>query len=173
MENLQNRKERLPQILEKKAITKINQNNDESDDEFGLKDDPDLMQIELDVGGAGEENDDDDFFDGDDDKQTTRYPANSILQHQQKPQQVVSLPKLDINKLSSEMTDFKKLMTLTLEEQKKKNQIGEQIIAERVDESEDDDTGRQKETTIVPATGYRSRLSKITRLADESTHAHK
>ena len=91
----------------------------------------------------------------------------------QKSEQVVALPKLGIEKLSKEMTDFKKSMSLTLEQQKKKNQIGDQIIAERVDESDEDETGTGKDKTAAPATGYRSRLLKITRLAEESTHAHK
>ena len=55
MEDLQDNKGRLPPILgAKKTITKIVENDDESEDEFGLKDDPDLMQIELDVGSAAE-----------------------------------------------------------------------------------------------------------------------
>ena len=39
---------------------------------------------------------------------------------------------------STQKTDFKKLMPLTLEMQKKKNQIGDQTIAERADESDEE-----------------------------------
>lgn len=70
-------------------------------------------------------------------------------------------------------------MTLSIDEQRKKNQIGDQIIAERVDESDDEqknNNNQQAQSNTAAAahtTGYRSRLSKITRLADESTHEHK
>ena len=165
----------LPQIGgAKKGITKFVEDVDvDSDDEFGLKDDNDLNQIQINVGAENNDDeqkviDDDDFF-GSDDEPT----GNSAPLPQQQSQQVVPLPKLGVEKLSSEMSDFKKSMLLTIEQQKKKNQIGEQIIAERVDESDDDENGNRKATTAAPTTGYRSRLSKITRLADESTHAHK
>ena len=69
-------------------------------------------------------------------------------------------------------TDFKSYMTCTLEQQKKKNQISEQTIAERVDESDEEGLSEQPQADAAadkPQSGYRSRLSKITRLADEST----
>ena len=66
-------------------------------------------------------------------------------------------------------------MPLSIDEQRKKNQIGDQIIAERVDESDDEQKNNNQANIAAAAhtTGYRSRLSKITRLADESTHDHK
>lgn len=50
----------------------------------------------------------------------------------------MSLPQLAVEKLSKEMTDFKKLMPLTLEQQRKKNRIADEIIAERADESDEE-----------------------------------
>ena len=126
------------------------EDEESSEDEFGLKDDPDLdkaKNVGAQVKGQDNEDDDDDFFDNDDEDASVASKAN------QKSSSVVTLPQLSANKLSRETisssvaapkagpakrspvqakeeskenadassSDFKKLMSLTLEQQKKKN----------------------------------------------------
>lgn len=153
--------------------------------------------------------DDDEFFGSDDDAKDSKpdstpaptlstEPGKLSQQEQGAPALGSSstLPQLSANKLSREVvtettsirsgevaTDFKKLMPITLEQQKKKNQIGDQTIAERADESEEDEDNKkagepgsdsQNQLNEQKAvSGYRSRLQKITRLADESTQEHR
>ena len=85
-----------------------------------------------------ESNDDDDFFDDRADLNQARDTDPSPAS-QQEEEKVVTLPPLGVDKLSKEMSDFKSRMTISLAEQKKKNQLGDQVIAERADESDEDE----------------------------------
>ena len=96
----------------------------ESDDEFGLKDE------KYDNGAPNEDNDnDDDFFDSDED--TAAKPTKAKKKPQDQPVATKSEPKA--SQLSAEVIpvaqpsdvtlDFKKFMSCSLEQQKKKNQI--------------------------------------------------
>ena len=59
-----------------------------------------------------------------------------------------------------------------MEEQKKKNQLGNEVIAERPDESDDEE--KRKETqNKETAVGYRKKFSKISKFVEESTKEHK
>jgi len=86
------------------------------------------------------------------------------------------LPLLDDRFSTNEKVDFKKISKLPPSaECKKKNFIGDQVIAERIDESdedEDDEGNEAKEgaaTTKQASVGYRMKFGRIAELANEST----
>ena len=135
-----------------------NENESSSDDEFGLKDDPAIKKLDLGTKNKTKsvatkapvankaskqvDNDDCDFFSDDDDdkpqkkKAATKPEANDTTKSE--TSNLSGLPELPISQLSKEVKDFKGMMKLSVDEQKKKNQINDQIIAERPDESESD-----------------------------------
>ena len=146
-------------------------------DSLGLADDLGDIKIEIDD-NKGPKNDDDDFFDEDDGQLPKQSSARKPLEEAKKSEseQVVSLPKLGVMQLSKEMIDFKKRMTHTIEEQKKKNQLGGEVIAERPDESDEDESNQlvaSKAADKQEPIGYRKKFSKITQFCEESTKEHK
>ena len=63
-------------------------------------------------------------------------------------------------------------MSLTIDEQKKKNQLGNEVIAERPDESEEEEKQREN-IGKGNAVGYRKKFCKISQFVEESTKEHK
>ena len=150
----------------------------ESDDEFGLKD----AKIEVAANDDNDDDDDDDFFDSDEDREAKPKAAKTVKTKTSslpQPSTAASAEKLPIDVTAAPINpiaklDFKRFMSCTLDQQKKKNQISEQTIAERADESDEEcKSSAEQPTANKPQIGYRSRMSKITRLADESTQEHR
>eukprot|EP00347_Sterkiella_histriomuscorum_P018145 403346620 len=114
--------------------------------------------------------------DFDDDFDYQEGDEKSIVQNQNTGIKTESVP--EIQKLSIEKGDYKKFLP-TKQEMKKKNYIGDAIIAERneQDENEDDLLAQQQllsqNQTNPNKPSYLSKFSKITQLYDESTKEYK
>ena len=79
------------------------------------------------------------------------------------------LPQIDERFKQPEQVNFKELMTLTLEQQKKRNQLLDLVIPE-VNDSYISDSEQPKTTTKA---SYMNKFSKMTQLTNETTKEYK
>ena len=79
------------------------------------------------------------------------------------------LPQIDERFKQPEQVNFKELMTLTLEQQKKRNQLLDLVIPE-VNESDRSESEQPKTTTKA---SYMNKFSKMTQLTNETTKEYK
>jgi len=101
--------------------------------------------------------DDDDFdYDGGENSQQEK-PANNQSQYPTKTEE----PK----------ANFKKFLP-TKDEMRKKNYIGESIIAEREDEDDPDDPNKKASESLLPS-ALGAKRSRIAKLCDESLKDYK
>ena len=79
------------------------------------------------------------------------------------------MPQIDERFKQPEQVNFKELMTLTLEQQKKRNQLLDLVIPE-VNDSYISDSEQPKTTTKA---SYMNKFSKMTQLTNETTKEYK
>ena len=97
------------------------------------------------------------------------FGSSSEEEHLPQTEQPLQLPQIEERFKQPEQVKFKELMTLTLEQQKKRNQLLDFVSAE-VKESDRSDSEQPKITTKA---AYMNKFSKLTFLTNETTKEYK